>query len=109
VDAAPGRIRPRIYREVVGVDGSQDHRADAVPRADSQERAVSRGEGREVLFLAQLPPPLHGQSAMAKAVRDVMADHEGCRITQMWGGGADGNGDIGRRSLRKYLGFGLLL
>lgn len=79
--------------------------AGTAVRAD----AGARGDARSVLFLAQLPPPVHGQSAMAKATHDMLAGPLGFRVTQRWGGGAAGNEDVGRRSFGKYLGFGWLL
>lgn len=64
---------------------------------------------RQVLFLAQLPPPLHGQAVVSEAVHGILHEEQGCTITRYWGGGAVRTEDVGRRSLRKYFGFGALL
>lgn len=67
--------------------------------------AAAEARTRRVLFLAQLPPPVHGQSAMAKATYQALGEGLGFEVTRRWAGGAAGNEDVGRRSLRKYLGF----
>lgn len=74
-------------------------------RTHFDDRSVTR----DVLFLAQLPPPHHGQSAMAAAVHEVLAVRPGCRIEHHWDGGARSNEDVGKRSVGKYLGFARLL
>ncbi len=74
-------------------------------RAHFENRIVTG----DVLFLAQLPPPHHGQSAMAAAVHEVLAGQPGWRVEHHWEGGARSNEDVGKRSPGKYLGFGRLL
>jgi len=59
---------------------------------------------RSALFIAQFPPPHHGQSVMASLVRDVFLQ-AGLSITVLWSGGARNLEDVGRRTLTKYFGF----
>ena len=64
---------------------------------------------RSVLFLAQLPPPHHGQSAMAAAIYEFLELEASCTMRHSWRGGARKANDVGKRRLGKYLGFvGLL-
>lgn len=77
-------------------------------RLDSRTDAAPRGRKR-VLFLAQTPPPHHGQSAIAALVRDVFETDAGMIVDQRWRGGAQSNTEIGKRTLGKYLGFARLL
>ncbi len=67
------------------------------------------GAGHDVLFLAQLPPPLHGQSAISAAVHAMLHRDPDNRVEHLWRGGAVNNQDIGRRSLRKYWQFATLV
>jgi len=64
---------------------------------------ITAGRSRKLLFLAQLPPPYHGQSAMASCMYDVFRGEAGLEVTHMWRGGARDNQDIGHRRLAKYL------
>lgn len=66
-------------------------------------------EPKRVLFLAQPPPPFHGQAVVAETVHGILSDELGCAVTRRWGGGAASNEDVGKRSLGKYLGFAGLL
>ena len=80
------------------------HNAEALPPQPGTSRPA-----RSVLFLAQLPPPHHGQSAMAAAVHEVLEHEAGCTMRCLWRGGAKQAGDVGKRRLGKYLGFAGLL
>jgi len=62
-------------------------------------------EGGRVLFLAQLPPPHHGQSAVAEMVAGILRDEAGLELHHMWRGGAKGASDVGKRTLSKYVEF----
>lgn len=75
----------------------------------SQSRKTRRAKKR-VLFLAQTPPPHHGQSAIAALVREVFETDAEMIIDQKWRGGAQSNKDVGKKSFGKYFGFaGFLL
>jgi hypothetical protein len=73
----------------------------------------ARGEGsraaaasvRKVLFLAQVPPPLHGASAMSKRVHEIMQARGDLVVEHLWLGGAVTMNDVGRRSPGKFFGF----
>ena len=60
---------------------------------------------KNILFLAQLPPPHHGQSAMAEAVHGIFREKAGATVKHIWRGGAAGATDVGKRTLSKYLQF----
>ncbi len=64
---------------------------------------------KQILFLAQLPPPFHGQSQIAGAVHDVFSNDAGANVWHLWRGGARAATEVGKRSLVKYFGFGLLV
>ena len=70
---------------------------------------MDRGAGHDVLFLAQLPPPLHGQSAISAAVHAMLHQDPDNHVEHLWRGGAASNQDVGRRSLRKYWQFATLV
>lgn len=78
------------------------------PRLDAMTNAAP-GDRKRVLFLAQTPPPHHGQSAVAALVRDVFETDAGMIVDQRWRGGAQSNTEIGKKTLGKYLGFARLL
>lgn len=80
---------------------------DTVDAGDTQGPASVPVQ--RVLFLAQVPPPVHGVTTISAAVREVMQGMPGLEVDSMWMGGASGMGDIGRRSWRKLLGFAGLL
>lgn len=62
-----------------------------------------------MLFLAQLPPPHHGQTAMAAEMHELFAGDAGIAVQHMWRGGARDAKDIGHRSVRKYFEFAHLV
>ena len=64
---------------------------------------------REVLFLAQLPPPIHGASVVSKRAYDVMSARDDLCVTHLWLGGALTNQDVGRKSPAKMLAFATFL
>ncbi|MBU1213087.1 MAG: glycosyltransferase family 4 protein [Alphaproteobacteria bacterium] len=64
---------------------------------------------QRVLFLAQLPPPAHGVTTMSRRVLAMLRDMSGLEVEQHWFGSARTIEDIGRRDLRKVIGFGRLL
>ena len=64
---------------------------------------------REVLFLAQLPPPLHGASAMSERIHRILAARPDVRLTHLWLGSAASNADVGRRSAAKLVAFARFL
>ena len=57
------------------------------------------------MFLAQLPPPHHGQSAVADTVYRILRQDADLNVQHKWRGGAAGNGDVGKRSIGKYIAF----
>lgn len=74
-----------------------------------QAAAGAGAKNGSVLFLAQTPPPHHGQSAIAALMRDAFAADAGMTVDQKWRGGAHDNEDVGKRSLAKLAGFAGLL
>lgn len=64
---------------------------------------------RRVLFLAQLPPPAHGVTTMSRRVLAMLREMPDLEIEQRWFGSARTIGEIGKRDLRKVLGFGRML
>ncbi len=57
------------------------------------------------LFLAQLPPPVHGVSMMSQQVYDIVGKMENYHITYLWSGSAKNLKDIDKKSFGKILGF----
>ncbi|HUS98532.1 MAG TPA: glycosyltransferase family 4 protein [Hyphomicrobiaceae bacterium] len=76
---------------------------------DVESNPVGSKSNRTVLFLAQMPPPLHGVTTMSKRVRGFMQDMPGVRVEHMWLGGARTLHDVGKSSIRKVAGFAWLL
>lgn len=70
-------------------------------RAGKAQTGPSAGR---VLFLAQLPPPRHGQSAMAEIMYGIFKHDAGFDIVHKWRGGARDIHDIGKRRIAKYIG-----
>jgi len=69
---------------------------------------VSGGE-RRILFLAQLPPPIHGGTVVSQRIFDLLSDMDNVHMTHLWGGGAKTLNDIGKKDVSKILDFfGLL-
>ncbi len=64
---------------------------------------------RRILFLAQLPPPFHGQSQVAGAMHKIFTDDAKAETLQLWRGGARSATDVGTRSISKYLGFAAMI
>jgi len=60
---------------------------------------------KRILFLAQLPPPFHGQSVVSGAVHNIFAKQAKADVHHLWSGGAASATDVGKRSMAKYLGF----
>ncbi|MEM8813069.1 MAG: glycosyltransferase family 4 protein [Pseudomonadota bacterium] len=81
----------------------------SIAMANRNPAAVSREKPLGVLFLAQTPPPHHGQSAVAETVRMVLETEAHADITQIWRGGAATNDDIGKKTPAKFFGFLRLL
>lgn len=63
----------------------------------------------KVLFLAQLPPPVHGASVVSKRAYDIMSDRDDMAITHVWLGGAVTLQDVGQKSAAKMLAFARFL
>lgn len=78
------------------------------PPAGSRD-GTAETSARTVLFLAQLPPPVHGVTAMSQRVHDVMAGGGRWIISHRWLGGSQDLQDINRRTFAKYLAFGRFL
>lgn len=70
---------------------------------------MAENRAGKILFLAQTPPPHHGQSAIAARMRAVFEADAGRIVDQRWRGGAQSNEDVGRRNLSKLLAFLTLL
>ena len=81
-----------------------DAKAAQEPLALGNETASGEAR-RKLLFLAQLPPPLHGASGMSKRIYDIMAARGDLSLTHLWLGGAASNADVGKRSPTKMLAF----
>ena len=73
--------------------------------SDSHHENAIRDTARKVLFLAQLPPPLHGASAMSKRAYDIMTARGDLMLTHLWQGGAATVQDVGQRSPAKLIAF----
>ncbi len=58
-----------------------------------------------ILFMAQLPPPYHGQSMISGTVHDIFRDTAKSEVVHLWKGGAKSATDVGKRSLSKYVEF----
>ena len=72
--------------------------------------ALTDGSGSgPILFLAQLPPPHHGQSAVAQSVHDILKTDAGTPIEHLWRGGAADAKDVGKKRLSKYFAFASFL
>ncbi len=76
--------------------------------AGDGEKTGTIAEGK-VLFLAQLPPPVHGASVVSKRAYDIMSDRDDLAITHMWLGGAVTLHDVGQKSAAKMLAFARFL
>ena len=74
----------------------------------TEKRGTARSR-KNVLFLAQTPPPHHGQATIAALVRDVLETDADMIVDQRWRGGAQSNRDVGKKSIGKYFGFAGLL
>ncbi len=61
------------------------------------------------LFLAQLPPPIHGVSMMSKQVYDMVGTLGAYEIDYLWSGSAKNLNDIDKKSLGKIFGFATLV
>lgn len=64
---------------------------------------------RKILFLAQLPPPVHGASVVSGRVHGLLAADDGVEVEHLWLGGAERLEDVGQRSLGKLVAFARLL
>lgn len=64
---------------------------------------------RRTLFLAQLPPPVHGVTVVSKRVLERFVASAPGAVEKLWSGGAASLSDINRRSPAKALGLALLL
>ncbi len=64
---------------------------------------------RKILFLAQLPPPVHGVSAVSQQVCLQLAEMPGVQLFPLWAGGAGSLQDINRKGLKKIGQFAFLL
>lgn len=63
---------------------------------------------RRMLFIAQMPPPVHGVTMMSRRVRSMIEEMPGFAVEHFWLGGARTLNDVGKASLRKITGFGWL-
>ena len=70
---------------------------------------VRSSDARRVLFLAQLPPPVHGVTIMSKHIHDEFAATPNVAVEHVWQGSARSLHDINKRSIGKYLSFAALL
>ena len=64
-----------------------------------------KGNRQDILFLAQLPPPFHGQSVVAGEIHRIFLSQPHKQVRHLWLGGARNATDVGKRSLSKYLKF----
>ncbi|MEZ5909298.1 MAG: glycosyltransferase family 4 protein [Hyphomicrobiaceae bacterium] len=94
------------------------HMADITPAPQSSGvrtgehdgGAPTRGrEGPHILFLAQLPPPVHGVTVVSGKVFDKLRSLPGAQVEHIWLGSADRLEDIGRRTPGKLVAFAKLL
>lgn len=74
-------------------------------KSHNQSGTTRQTRPRKVLFLAQTPPPHHGQSAIAALVRSVFEADAKMVVDQRWRGGAQSNKDVGKKSIGKLFGF----
>ncbi|MBU2581852.1 MAG: glycosyltransferase family 4 protein [Alphaproteobacteria bacterium] len=64
---------------------------------------------QKMLFLAQLPPPSHGVTTMSLRVLQILKGVPCLDVEQHWLGSSRSVDEIGRRDLRKIIGFARLL
>ncbi len=64
---------------------------------------------KTILFLAQLPPPIHGVSMMSKQVFDIITTSEDYDVDYLWSGGAKSFKDINKKSFGKIFSFAKLI
>ncbi|MEO0672338.1 MAG: glycosyltransferase family 4 protein [Pseudomonadota bacterium] len=85
--------------------------SDAEPAGRSELPVGQNGaQGRKtVLLLAQLPPPIHGVSTVTARVKETLERDGDFVVRHRWLGGAVKLTDVGKRSLKKYVGFAKLL
>ncbi|WP_029031217.1 glycosyltransferase [Salinarimonas rosea] len=75
-----------------------------------EHRRSSRvGRRATSLFLVQLPPPRHGATLVADAIRRMLVADGRVAVEHLWGGSARAIADIGRKTPAKLLGFGGLV
>ncbi|MGP9818909.1 glycosyltransferase [Salinarimonas sp. NSM] len=75
-----------------------------------EHRRSSRvGRKATSLFLVQLPPPRHGATLVADAIRRLLEADGRVTVEHLWGGSARTIADIGRKTPGKLVGFAALL
>ncbi|MGI9405207.1 MAG: glycosyltransferase family 4 protein [Hyphomicrobiaceae bacterium] len=67
-------------------------------------RTVNPGE-LQILFLAKLPPPIHGATVVSGQVFDALKSLDYVHLTHMWDGSASTLQEIGKKDLRRIVGF----
>lgn len=66
-------------------------------------RSCNSDATTSVLFLAQLPPPVHGVTVVSKRVSDILSAQPDTTVEHLWRGGARSLADIGSKSISKVL------
>lgn len=74
----------------------------------SETQAAPALRPRQVLVLAQLPPPVHGVTATTQRIVHDLAEIPGVGIDQLWSGSARTLADVNGTSLAKLWRFALL-
>lgn len=84
---------------------SSNHKTSSAPQAHGHgARPIQR-----ILFLAQLPPPTHGVTAMSERVMHCLKTIECAEIEHLWQGGSKNIRNIGGKSISKLFGFAWLI
>ncbi|MCB1510611.1 MAG: glycosyltransferase family 4 protein [Hyphomicrobiaceae bacterium] len=80
----------------------------AMNRSGAMASKLPASRGR-VLFLAQLPPPVHGVTTISAHVLKTLERAGAYEVEHLWTGSARAIEDVGRKSLGKILGFAGLI
>jgi len=75
----------------------------------ARAQAAESAELTRVLFLAQVPPPVHGVTVTSKNVLGLLRSTDRVAVDHDWAGGARSLADIGKPDTIKFIGFAGLL
>jgi glycosyltransferase involved in cell wall biosynthesis len=78
-------------------------------KGDVGQISAGRRQSGRVLFLAQVPPPVHGVTTISARVLETLRATPDVGVEHLWMGAARSIGDVGRLDAGKILAFGWLL